>query len=411
MTLQSDIVVTDPKQAGAAKRKRRVIPRILLLIVIVAGAAIVVWQLTRPSFATLEAELDYLVTDLVKSDRQIKNSVLMVMKGDGSFTWAGAAGIANQDGQVPMRPDTPIYIASTTKLYTAVTIMRLYEEGMLALDDPIARYLPPDLIKGIHVYEGHDYSGEITIEQLVANTSGIADYYDDAPEGGKNLSELFFEDTERVWTADELIAWTRDKLKPRFAPGTGAYYSDTNYMLLGKIIETVTGKPLHVVYDEIIFQPLSLKHTWLSARSEPQEKPVAPAEVFAKETNVTQVRSNGSYWADGGIVSTVGDSITFLKALNEGQIIRQDTLALMHSWRPLQNEGKPFQYGYGTMYFEVPWVNAIVQAPPIWGHTGSNSTFLYYAEDIDLYMAGTLNQTDAQAKAIMLIIQVMQAVS
>ena len=86
--------------------------------------------------------MEYLVSGLVEKDKSVRNCVLSVMKGDGSFSWSGAAGIASQDGQVPMTKDTPIYIASITKLYTATAIMRLYEKGALSLDDPMSRYLP-----------------------------------------------------------------------------------------------------------------------------------------------------------------------------------------------------------------------------------------------------------------------------
>jgi D-alanyl-D-alanine carboxypeptidase len=75
------------------------------------------------------------------------------MKGDGSFSWSGAAGIAGQDGQVSMTKDTPIFIASITKLYTATVIMQLYEKGALSLDDPMSKYLSEQLIRGIHIYK------------------------------------------------------------------------------------------------------------------------------------------------------------------------------------------------------------------------------------------------------------------
>jgi hypothetical protein len=149
----------------------------MLVVIVAVGIIPAVWQLTKPTFSNVNQELEYIVTDIVKSNEEIKNCVLFVKKGDGSFTWAGAAGIASQDGQVPMTKDTPIYLASLTKLYTAAAIMRLYEQGTFVLDDPMAKYLPDDLIRGIHVYQGHDYSGEITIAQLLAHTSGIADYY------------------------------------------------------------------------------------------------------------------------------------------------------------------------------------------------------------------------------------------
>jgi D-alanyl-D-alanine carboxypeptidase len=353
--------------------------------------------------------MEYLVSGLVEKDKSVKNCVLSVMKGDGSFSWSGAAGIAHRDGQVPMTKDTPIYIASITKLYTATIIMRLYEKGALSLDDPMSRYLPERLIQGIHVYKGKDYSREITIKELLSHTSGIADYYTEKPKEGKNLFDMFLEKPERSWTVDETIARARNDLKPNFQPGTDVSYSDTNFQLLGKVIESITGKPLHIVYEDFIFRPLGLKHTWLIGRSEPRLVPsAAPADIFYKDMNITKTRSNGAYWADGGIVSTAEEMIIFLKALNEGRIVSGDTLKLMHNWHKLQF---PLQYGYGTMCFKLPWfITMVMKVPPLWGHSGSTGSFLYYCEDLNLYMAGSINQVESKSKPFRLMLRVMKAI-
>jgi D-alanyl-D-alanine carboxypeptidase len=123
-------------------------------------------------------------------------------------------------------------------------------------------------------------------------------------------------------------------------------YSDTNYQLLGKIIESVTNTTLDTVYEEYIFTPLKLTHTHLIEGSVNQI-----AEVYCKNINITKIRSNGSYWADGGLVSTSQDCIMFLKGLREGKLIRKETLEMMHKWNKIEF---PLQYGFGTMYFELP---------------------------------------------------------
>jgi D-alanyl-D-alanine carboxypeptidase len=379
------------------------------ILIIIAGLFIALLRCSTRSFDNLNQEMEYLVSGLVEKDKSVRNCVLSVMKGDGSFSWSGAAGIASQDGQVPMTKDTPIYIASITKLYTATAIMRLYEKGALSLDDPMSRYLPKELIQGIHMYKGKDYPHEITIKELLSHTSGIADYYTEKPKGGKNLFELFLEKPERSWTVDETIERVRNDLRPNFQPGTDASYSDTNFQLLGKVIEAVTGKPLHTVYEDFIFRPLGLKHTWLIGRSEPQLPPsTAPADIFYKDMNITKTRSNGAYWADGGIVSTAEECIIFLKALNEGRIVSGDTLKLMHTWHKLQF---PLQYGYGTMYFKLPrFITMVMKVPPLWGHSGSTGSFLYYSEDLNLYMAGSINQVESKSKPFRLMLRVMKAI-
>jgi len=379
------------------------------MLIIAAGLFIALLRCSTRSFDKLNQEMEDLVSGLVEKDKSVRNCVLSVMKGDGSFSWSGAAGIARQDGQVPMTKDTPIYIASITKLYTATAIMRLYEKGELSLDDPMSRYLPDQLIRGIHVYKGKDYSLEITIKQLLSHTSGIADYYTEKPKRGKSLFDLFLQEPERSWTVDETIARARNALEPNFQPGKDASYSDTNFQLLGKVIEAITGKPLYIVYVDFFFRPLGLKHTWLTGYSEPQLAPyTAPADIFYKDMNITKTRSNGAYWADGGIVSTAEEMTIFLKALKEGRIVSRDTLKLMHNWHKLQF---PLQYGYGTMYFKLPWfIDMVMKVPPIWGHSGSTGSFLYYSEDLNLYMAGSINQVDSKIKPFRLMGKVMKAI-
>jgi D-alanyl-D-alanine carboxypeptidase len=375
------------------------------ILIIAAGLFIALSRCSTRHFDNLDQEMEYLVSGLVEKDKSVRNCVLSVMKGDGSFSWSGAAGVAHQDSQLPMSKDTPIFIASILKLYTATIIMRLQEQGALSLDDPMSKYLPEDLIKGIHVYKGKDYSREITIKQLLSNTSGIADYYTEKPKGGKSVFELLLENPERTWRENETIEWARDKLEPHFPPGTDASYSDTNFDLLGKIIEAITGKPRHTVYEELIFRPLGLTHTWLIESSAPQI-PIPPADVFYKNRNITNIRSNSAYWPY--MVSTAEEMIIFLKALNEGRIVNKDTLKLMHDWHKLEF---PLQYGFGTMYFKLPPImTKVTKVSPLWGHSGSTGSFLYYSQDRDLYLAGTLNQVDSKVKPFMLMMKVIRAV-
>ncbi len=383
-----------------------VLVKVLIIVIFVAGFSLTALNCSNSSSNDLDLKLERSVSALVEKDKSIENCVLAVTNGDGSYSWAGAAGIANQDGQVPMTKDTPIYIASVTKLYTATAIMKLYEEGALSLDDPMSKYLPADLITRINVYKGTDYSSEITIEQLLAQTSGIADYYEEKGKDGKSVFEILVADPDSYWTVDGAIARTRDELQPHFAPGTGAFYSDANFLLLGKIIENVAQKPLQTVYEDYIFRPCGCTHTWLVNLSQPQVASGAPADIFYKGTNITKMRLNGADWADGGIISTPEDMIIFLKALNEGKIISEDTLQLMHDWHKLYF---PIQYGYGTMYFKLPpMMSKVTGLTPLWGHSGSTGSFLYYAEDLDLYVAGTIDNVGSNVKPFMLMRNVMK---
>ena len=386
--------------------KKLFIVLIILALIVIAGLIITRSRHPALVFDDMQQAIQHQVSELVEKNESVRSCVLSVMKGDGSFSCSWAAGMADEKNRTPMTGDTPIYIASITKLYTATVVMRLYEQGLISLQDPMAKYLPDDLIQGIHVYQGHDYSREITIHHLLSHTSGIPDYYTAKPEGGKSLFELFVEEPDRTWTVEQTIDRARQDLNPEFAPGADASYSDTNFQLLGKIVEAVTNKQLHHVFEDMIFSPLKLEHTWMIGRSKPRAPSPSPADIYQDDTNITPTRSNGSYWADGGIVSTARECIVFLKALNDGRLIKKETLSLMHDWHKLRF---PLQYGYGTMRFELPgFVNRFVKAPALWGHSGSPGSWLYYSPDLDLYLAGTINQTESQSTPFKLMIKVIK---
>jgi D-alanyl-D-alanine carboxypeptidase len=401
---------TEPKIR--LKRKSRAFLFVLLFTIIAIIVVFAYKRITRPKFQNVSQELGYIIKNTVDNNRLIKNCVLSVVKGDGTFTWSGAAGIANQVGQIPMKQNTPIYLASITKIYIATLIMKLYEQNFLRLDDSISKFLPQDLIQGLNVYQGHDYSNEITIEQLLSHTSGIPDYYDEKGKDGKTLFEIFKADQRRQWSFEDQISRVRNDLISKSKPGQKAFYSDMNYQLLGKIIEAMTGKTLQKELNDFFFIPLNLRHTWLVGYPGLQDTSDAiVADVFSGDESITKMRSSSFYWADGGIISTVEDEVIFLKALEKGQIITPASLELMHHWNPIQNTG-PFQYGFGTMEIKLPsFIEKAVDVLPAWGHSGSTGSFLYYSPVKDLYIAGSINQTNDNKTALMLMIKAMSVVA
>ena len=406
--------------------RHRVLAGLAVLLVLFTVVNIVVSQLytaqlirtdvhcANVSSQDVSQKLQCLISSFVGKDSSVKNIELAVSKGDGSYSWAGAAGIANQQAHIPMTTQTPNYIASVTKIYIATAIMKLSEAKALALDDPMARYLPADLIKGIDVYQGKDYSNAVTIRELVSMTSGLPDYYEEKGPDGKSMFDVFVQHPEKVWTVEALIGRARDALHPRFPPGTSVYYSDTNYLLLGKIIEQVTHTQLSSVLEDFFFRPLGLQHTWLVGYPRPQiSASVTPADVFYQDQNITNVRASRDYWADGGIVSTAGDMLSFLKALNEGKLVTRQSLATMQTWRDGYIPGPPgVQYGYGLWYFQLPGPMSVLRnVTPTWGVTGSTGSFLYYSKALQVYMAGTVNSASSDITPFLLMGGVLNLLS
>jgi len=356
---------------------------------------------------SLDKKLQSFVNDIVKKDSSIFNATLAVSSGNGNYDWSGAAGIASQKDSIVMTTETPFFIASITKMFTATAIMKLIQDKEIKLNDPIVNYLPNNLVNGIHNYKGIDYTDKITIEHLLSHTSGIADYFLDKNKKGKNFIDIILNEPKNPYTVDQTIAIARDELHAHFEPGKKAKYSDTNYQLLGKIIEEITGKELHQIYQDYFFVPLKMNSTWLFGKSKPIKKITHKvADFYFDDQVVSNNRPFESSWADGGLISTTKDSIIFLKALFAGEIIdNKTTLPMMHNWKKLDF---PLKYGYGTMFIDMPsFMTMFRKIPSLTGHLGSTGTFLLYAKNLDIYLAGAINQANSPSKPVRLVFKLV----
>jgi D-alanyl-D-alanine carboxypeptidase len=190
------------------------------------------------SDAPLHARLDALFR-AVAARRDVHHAIAAVESGDGAFRWARAHGEANPGGP-PMQVETPFFIASVDKLFTATVTMRFVEAGRLRLDEPVRTYLPGAICDRLHIFRGTDYSSRITLRHLLGHTSGLPDYLEDRPRRGRSLVDELAADGDRGWSLEEMAARVRERLTPHFPPQPAdarrvkARYSDTNYRLLDR---------------------------------------------------------------------------------------------------------------------------------------------------------------------------------
>ncbi|NWG18907.1 MAG: beta-lactamase family protein [Chloroflexi bacterium] len=318
----------------------------------------------------------------------LHNIVAAVQSYDKNLDFVGAAGVADPGSGAMMQPDTPCFIASITKMFTAAIIMQLYEQKRLDLAAPVSDYLPAELLDGIHCYKGTDYSRQIKVFQLVNQTSGLADFEVDKPRGGNSVLKELMAGHDRAIDTAEALTITR-RLAPHFPPGTPgkAYYSNLNYRLLGEIIEALTGKPMADNFEERICAPLGLQHTYLYDWTKPRPgKP--PATLYLNNAPINVTRYLSSNVADGGLVSTAAECMTFLRAFFEGRLFDQSLLERMTQWNALFF---PLRYGYGLMYYRLPRYFWITPLPEFVGHSGSTGSFAFACPSRSLYLTGTLN--------------------
>ena len=273
--------------------------------------------------------------------------VLRVDHG-GAPLYSGAAGVASQEGQTPLRDTDRLRIYSIAKTFTATVVLQLVDEGVLSLEDTVLRWLDDPAVVRI------PNADSITLRQLLTHTSGIYDYQDETDS--PFYVDAFFgpgADWARVWTPPELLAYADGaRHAPYFAPGQGVAYANTNYVLLGLVVEAATGRPFRDALRDRILGPLALNHTSLE-----EGAALAPDVVQGYQrqdgqlVNVSAVNLTWA-WAAGGVVSTAVDLARFARAVFGGELLSPASHQAMFTFVP--GMWGPLELGMGVYRVQSP---------------------------------------------------------
>lgn len=317
------------------RRKGRVVKRTLVAFVLLL-AATSAWsgQAThaarRPAPLPLVAEADRLAAGEFPAEGP--GGALIVVK-DGKTLLRKGYGLADVEMNVPVRPEMIFRLGSVTKQFTAALVMMLAEEGRIALDDDITKYLADYPTQG----------KRITIEHLLTHTSGIKDY--------TRIPALMADAN-----TDKPVAAVVDMFKSLpldFDPGQQMRYTNSGYFLLGAILEKITGKPYADLVRERIFQPAGMTH---SSYIESTRVLAGRAHGYQE---VKGALVNARYYSDalpysaGGVMSSVDDLAAWDAALSGDRLLKRESRERMLSSAKLSN-GRQTGYGYGwyTIEFE-----------------------------------------------------------
>ncbi|MGW0431252.1 serine hydrolase domain-containing protein [Micromonospora sp. NPDC003197] len=304
--------------------------------------------------------------------------------------------------------DQPYFVASITKLYTVSIIMQLRDEGVLTLDTRAAELLGEETMCGLNVHDGHDYGPAITVRELLTQTSGIPDYFEQKrPDGGTFLSDMLRADA--AWTFENYIEMAR-AMPSQFAPSTPgkAQYCDTNYQLLGRIIEVATSGSFNDAFRSRIIEPLGLPNTWLFTPHTVHRYDEV-ATILHGDTPPHIPKTIASFAPDGAVVSTATDQLRLLRAFMGGELFPARYLTEMTAhWNPVFSRLEPIDYGIGIMRFKLPrWQSPLAPAPEMIGHSGAFGSVLYYIPERDLYVSGTVNQMHPRSLSHRLLLQLV----
>jgi D-alanyl-D-alanine carboxypeptidase len=273
----------------------------------------------------------------------------LVLVDEGSSRREETSGLAVLEGREPLHARDRFRVGSITKTFVAVVVLQLVGEHRLALGDTVERWLPGLVPNG----------GRITVRQLLAHTSGLADYADDADFVRRTVAQ-----PRRQWTPRELVGVALAN-GPVARPGERFAYASTNYILLGMVVERATGTSLERQLRRRIFAPLGLEDSSFAPDLRNRRRYAhgyAPSEHDGIVGSLATARDRSTVgaswaWAAGAIVSTASDLSRFLGALLQGRLLSPHLLALM---RPAPTA----RYGLGLAAFHTPCGTAI-------GHTGA----------------------------------------
>jgi D-alanyl-D-alanine carboxypeptidase len=279
--------------------------------------------------------------------------------------WVRAYGLADVRSKVRMRTNLHHRIGSVTKTFTAAVLLQLDGEGKLSLDDTIDKYVA-------NVPNGD----RITLRQVADMTSGVASYTQNP-----TFVNALYANPERRWKPEEVLKLGLAE-SPVFEPGTEFQYSNTNFILLGMVIEQVEGKPIGVVYRERIFDPLKLRETSWPAGSTRLPTPHDHGYTLQGQSSDKPVDATkwsvSAEWTAGELISTVYDLLVYGRATatGDGLLPPEQQQERLDSFNPrIPPENAKLSYGFGLVN-DRGWI----------GHTGDVpgfTTAMYYHPDIE----------------------------
>jgi D-alanyl-D-alanine carboxypeptidase len=330
---------------------------ILFSVVSLISSIVVQAQTPTANTAALKTALQAKLDEWHKAGSFPGATLGVVLPNGESF--ALAVGFSDRDARTPMKPNDRMLAGSVGKTFAAATALQLVKEGKIGLDDKIEKYLGSE-----PWFSRLPNAKDITVRQLMNHTSGLVRY-----EFKQQFTKDLTANPAKVWKPAELVAYLLDE-KPPFEAGKDWVYSDTNYIVLGMIIEKVTGKKFYNEANRRLIKPLKLTDTI------PQDGPTLRGVVqgYAGPNNpfggTDAMIVNGKFainpqfeWTGGGYASTTHDLARWAKMIYEGKAFSAELLPQVLEGVLAPMLGKENKYGLGAIIRKTP-------LGPSYGHSG-----------------------------------------
>ena len=291
--------------------------------------------------------------------------------------WSGASGISHDSAAI--NPDMLFAIGSITKNIVATLALKLSEENIISLEDPLSKWLPS--------YPHID--GMITIRQLLNHTSGLYMFWDN-----QTIWDELKRDRMKIWSPEEVLNYIKE---PYFAPGDGWHYSNTNYLLLAMIIEKATDSKLSVEFKNRFWQPLGICHAYLSLQ---ENIPDNQAHVYGDNFNnddsyidltfLPRASHESITFGSSGLFTTAEDLVRWCHMLFEGKILQPQSMDEMLQFVKFKPVANMRAYGLGVQVY----TRSFAYGKEAIGHGGANigtSTYMVYLPEYHVSLVVMIN--------------------
>ncbi len=301
----------------------------------------------------------------------------------GYQPWNGVSGYFDNSRAERLKWDDKFLIGSITKSFTAVIVLQLWEEGQVELDNPIINYMPAEIGNALQEI---DYGNIMTVRQVLKHLSGIRNYMT------FGVAAEIYADPGREWTVIEILEIVRNVGPPDFYPGDDYRYSNTNFVLLGSLIENVTGRNYRDVLEQNILSRINLENSFL-----PELVPLGNYDGVAhgyeddfhdllggRTLDALELNSGTAWaWSAGGMISTTEDLNTFFRALDNNMLFASDS-----TFQMMIEDTANHHYGMGIVINTDPALGLY------YGHAGGQvgfRSYAYYFPEHDLAVSGSIN--------------------
>ncbi|KYJ85714.1 serine hydrolase domain-containing protein [Sulfurovum riftiae] len=331
-------------------------------------------------------------TVTIYSEESNNTGILLLTEEKGS-TFKASAGLADRKSKEEIHTDDLFEIGSASKMFTAIAIFQLIEQGKLSLDTSLGKLYPKGKIRALANFKGKNYWDDVTVGMLLNHTSGFIDYLNVYGDDAKAIE--IYSDKSKVYTFDTIIDLALNFGDANFKPGTAFKYCNTGYIILGDIISKVSGMNWHDFIEKHIFDKAGVKRTYFGTRlPEGIRKKMPKGYIFGKLTSMPMALADSA----GEIVSNLDDLTRLIDTWKEGGYYKKDeTLQIQKTqgYHRMDPAITNMNYGYGLMEIDG-----------YYGHGGQTFGFESYVttnpDNNNTYIVGT---NDAMVRSMALFMK------